>query len=138
MRRAVVPALARMTPNERALIAEALWLIVVVRVTMRILPFPAVRRYLARLVCTGREGVSTPEQIARALTAVGRRIPGTTCLAEAVAGLTMLQRHGHPAVLRIGVRRGASATLDAHAWVESGGTVAIGTVPELADYAVLS
>jgi hypothetical protein len=123
---------------ERSLLVEAVWLIVAARVAMRTLPFTAVRRYLARGVSPGRARVAMPEQIARAVQAVGRRIPGTTCLTEAVAGLTMLQRHGHPAVLRIGVRRGASATLDAHAWVECAGTVAIGTVPELADYAILS
>ncbi len=133
-----VGALARLTWMERSLVVEALLLILAARVAMRTLPFTAVRRYLARGVPPRRARVSTPEQIARAVKAVGRRVPGTTCLAEAVAGLTMLQRHGHPAVLRIGVRRGASATLDAHAWVECGGMVAIGTVPQLADYAVLS
>ena len=138
MTRTAGPALVRMTWMERSLLIEALWLVVTARVAMRTLPFTAVRRYLARRVPPGRAGVSTPEQIARAVKAVGRRIPGTTCLTEAVAGHTMLQRHGHDAVLRIGVRRGDSATLDAHAWVECGGTVAIGTVPELADYAVLS
>ena len=121
-----------------ALIVEALWLLVAVRVTLRTWPFTTVRRCLARRVQPARAGGATPEQIARAVRAVGRRVPGTTCLAEAVAGHTMLQRHGHPAVLRIGVRRGDRAELDAHAWVECGGTVAIGTVVDLADYAVLS
>lgn len=138
MTRGLVQTLARLTRIERSLLVEALWLVVAVRVAVRTLPFTTVRRHFARRVPPGRAGGPTPEQIARAVKTVGRRIPGTTCLAEAVAGHTMLQRHGHPAVLRIGVRRGDSARLDAHAWVECAGTVAIGTVADLADYAVLS
>ena len=41
-------------------------------------------------------------------------------------------------VLKIGVRRGAVMSLDAHAWVECGDTVVIGTTPALTEYAVLS
>ena len=138
MRRGLVPALARLTRIEWSLVVEAVWLLVAVRVALRTLSFTTMRRFLARRAAPARAGGPTPEQIARAVRVVGRRVPGTTCLAEAVVGHSMLQRHGHPAVLRIGVRRGDSAGLDAHAWVECEGTVAIGTVADLADYAVLS
>jgi hypothetical protein len=138
MTRGLVPALARLTRIERSLLVEALWLLIAVRVALRTLAFTTVRRYLARRVVSPRGGGPTPEQIARAVRAVGRRVPGTTCLAEAVVGHAMLQRHGHHAVLRIGVRRGESADLDAHAWVECEGTVPIGAVANLADYAILS
>jgi hypothetical protein len=50
----------------------------------------------------------------------------------------MLRRRGHAAALKVGVRRGAALSIDAHAWVECSGTVVIGTTPELAEYAVLS
>ena len=138
MTREFVRALARLTWIERSLFLEALWLLLGVRVALQVLPFPTVRRHLERRVAPAHAGGPTREQIARAVRGVGRRVPGTTCLAEAVVGHSMLQRHGHPAVLRIGVRRGDSARLDAHAWVECEGTVAIGTVADLSDYAVLS
>ena len=128
----------RLTRIERSLFFEALWLLLAVRVALQVLPVPTLRRLLARRVAPARAGGPTREQIVRAVTGMGRRVPGTTCLAEAVVGHSMLQRHGHLAVLRIGVRRGDTARLDAHAWVECEGTVAIGTVPGLADYAVLS
>lgn len=138
MTRGSVRAIASLTRIERSLFLEALWLLVAVRVALRMVPFPTVRRHLARRASPARAGGPTREQIARAVRGVGRRLPGTMCLAEAVVGHTMLRRHGHTAVLRIGVRRGDSAGLDAHAWVECEGTVAIGTVADLADYAVLS
>lgn len=138
MTRGLVPALARLTRIERSLLVEALWLLVAVRAALRVLPFTTVRRHLARRAARASAGGATREQIARAVRVVGQRVPATTCLAEAVVGHTMLQRHGHAAALRIGVRRGDSAGLDAHAWVECDGTVAIGTVADLADYAVLS
>jgi hypothetical protein len=138
MTRESVRALASLTRIERSLWLEALWLLIAVRVALRMLPFPTVRRHLARRAAPERAGGPTREQIARAVKGMGRRVPGTTCLAEAVVGHTMLRRHGYAAVLRIGVRRGDSAGLDAHAWVECEGAVAIGTVADLADYAVLS
>jgi hypothetical protein len=48
----------------------------------------------------------------------------------------MLRRHVHTPALKIGVRRGAAMSLDAHAWVECDGTVVIGTTPALTEYAV--
>jgi len=127
-----------LTSVERALLVEAVWLLLAVRAALRLLPFPTVRRHLARREGVARSGGPAPEQIAWAVKAVGGRVSGTTCLAEAVVGHAMLLRHGHAAVLRIGVRRGNPEGLDAHAWVECDGTVAIGTVADLADYTVLS
>ena len=69
---------------------------------------------------------------------MGRRVPGTTCLVEALAAHCMLRRRGYVPALKIGVRRGAVMSLDAHAWVECEGDVVIGTTPALAEYAVLS
>jgi hypothetical protein len=38
----------------------------------------------------------------------------------------LLARHGHPALVRIGVVRGEGGGVQAHAWVESEGAVVIG------------
>jgi hypothetical protein len=132
-----VRAIARRTRLERSLLFEALWLLVAARVTLRVLPFPLVRRWLAGRARPARAGGPTPEQVSQAVRAVGARVRGTTCLAEAVACHALLLRHGHAAALRIGIRRGGGG-LAAHAWVECNGAIAIGTVPDLSDYAVLS
>ena len=46
---------------------------------------------------------------------------GATCLPQAVVAWTLLRRRGIDAVLRIGIRR-RHGRMDAHAWVECGGT----------------
>lgn len=53
-------------------------------------------------------------------------MPGATCLARALAAEWLLRRGGHDARLTIGVASGRNASLDAHAWVESGGIVVAG------------
>lgn len=114
---------------------------------MRALPFPTVRGYLDRLARkpeAHKDKVSTlfdtvaAGRIVWAVSAMGRRVPGTTCLVEALAAHCMLRRHGHRPALKIGVRRGAVVALDAHAWVECGGAVVIGRSAALTEYAVLS
>jgi hypothetical protein len=125
-------------PADRRLLVEALGLIVAVRAGLRLLPFTAVRRCVSLWAgLTARAGCA-PGRIVWAVGAVGSRIPGTTCLVEALAADSMLRRRGHASALKVGVRRGAGLSIDAHAWVECCGTVVIGTTPELAEYAVLS
>jgi hypothetical protein len=124
---------------DRSLLLEALALIVALRVALCVLPFTTVRRYVGRWADGGRGNATLQaNRIVWAVNAMGRRVPGTTCLVEALAAHTMLRRYGQTPLLKIGVRRGAVMSLDAHAWVECGGTVVIGTTPSLAEYAVLS
>jgi hypothetical protein len=49
----------------------------------------------------------------------------------------MLARNGHPAALRIGVAKDGDGTLEAHAWVETGGSVIVGHLRDLARFAPL-
>jgi hypothetical protein len=56
-----------------------------------------------------------------AITAAARRVPGTRCLAWALAVRALLHQAGIPANLRIGVARAEPMQLKAHAWVECGG-----------------
>jgi hypothetical protein len=124
-----------LTATERGLLVEALFLLVCVRVCLRLVPFATLRNRLGRPVSSESCPV---DRIVWAVSAMGRRVPGTNCLAEALVGHSMLQRHGHTPALRIGVRHGHSSALDAHAWVECEGSVVIGTMDTITDYAVLS
>jgi hypothetical protein len=54
-----------------------------------------------------------------------RFVPGATCLPQALAAEAILRRQGHPADLRLGVKRGDDG-VEAHAWVESYGRVIVG------------
>ena len=130
--------LARLTPADRARLAEAFVLIVCVRIGLRLLSFPELTRRLDRRAQSSPNQRDVLSRITWAAAAVTRRLPGTTCLAEALTAHTMLRRHGYDATLRIGARCGASTALEAHAWVECRGDVVIGHVPALEDYALLT
>ncbi len=78
------------------------------------------------------------EKIAWAVRATAARLPETTCLIEAVAAHALLGRSGHDATLKIGVRGRDGTLIDAHAWVEHGDAVLIGTTADLHEYGVLS
>jgi len=135
--------------SDRALLLEALTIIIVLRVCLPVLPLTTVREYLERIVrwhrawprwhrASALSDHLADERITWAVGAMGRRVRGTTCLIEALTAHCMLTRHGRAPALRIGVKRGDAMSLDAHAWVECDGAVVIGRVPALAEYAVLS
>lgn len=69
---------------------------------------------------------------------VSRYVPATTCLTQAFSALTLLSAFGQLASLRIGVAKSSEGKLEAHAWVESGGKIVIGNLPDLSRYRVLS
>ena len=61
-----------------------------------------------------------------AVEATSRRVPGATCLTQALALQILLGRRGQASELRLGVSRGDAPGLQAHAWLESEGQVVIG------------
>ncbi len=136
--------------SDRRLVAEAAALLVLIRAGLRIVSFPTLQRLLDRRAkprggqthISGRGSASEPvNRVAWAVSAVARRLPGrTTCLAEALAAVTMLRRRGHAPELRFGVqdRGNGSKPLAAHAWVECDGRSVIGELENQAEYTVLS
>ncbi len=127
------------------LAAEAAVLLVLIRTAFRLLPFAATDRWLARATAArvamrpDPTRPATAERVGAAVRAAARRLPGTTCLAEALAAEAMLRRRGIPSTRHIGVRAPARGRrLDAHAWLESDGTVIVGNTSDLDGYRVLS
>jgi len=125
----------RLSPGDRALLAEALLLLICVRAGLHVVPFTSLRRRLESRPLSIEHPV---DRIVWAVGAITRRLPRTTCLTQALVADSMLRRHGHAPALRIGVRQGKSPALDAHAWVECDGAIVIGTIDTLGDYAILS
>lgn len=119
-------------------LSEALLLLVFVRVGLRITSYSRLREWLERMARARTRTTPPVSDVTWAVGAAGRRITGTTCLAEALAADTMLRRRGYHPLLRIGVRQGDHSLLDAHAWVECDGQVVMGEVPQIADYAILA
>lgn len=122
---------------ERRIALEAGVLLAAARLGLAALPLRAVQSGLTLLASVFPSRIpETPDLTSTvnwAVAAVGRRLPGTGCLPEALAAHRLLQRHGVPAQLRIGVQR-PGERLAAHAWVESRGRVVIGEIDDLADF----
>jgi len=101
------------------------------------LPFHISCRILSILTKTRRDFLEPDEGLCRSISlAVGRAgrfLRGAKCLPRAVTGQILLISVRRSATLRIGVIR-RSPKLHGHAWLESGGTVLVGNVPDLQHY----
>ena len=119
-------SLMRLSPPERRLLVQAAWLLVILSLALAALPLPLLERFVIRLA-RGRSGAaSSVDRIGWALGAAARRVPGATCLVQALAARILLGRQRIPAVVRIGVARERGAPLESHAWVEGEGRVVVG------------
>jgi hypothetical protein len=108
------------------LLAEALVRLGVLTM-FRFLPLPGRAQLLMRPHRTSqpRRAAPSSEQISHAVDIAARFVPGATCLVKAQACSVMLNRFGYAAEIKIGVWKNSSS-LEAHAWVESAGTVVLG------------
>jgi hypothetical protein len=133
--------LRRAAPDERALAAEALGLLVAARLVLWLLPFATARRPLDAYARHSRGAPRSAECVAWAVAAAARRLPAPfrACLPQALAAEAMLKRHGAPAQLMIGARAaGAGGRIEAHAWVVSGGQVVVGSLDDLPAFVPLA
>jgi len=72
-------------------------------------------------------GYHSADRVAWAVEMASRCTPGAkSCLTQALAAQVLLDRRGYPALLHIGVAKGEQGRFQAHAWLESKGTVVIG------------
>jgi hypothetical protein len=125
---------------DRALFLKALALLWVIRTGLWILGYtrmkPLVERWKKSAASKDAAGDSHADadsgslcaaRVGWAVKAAGRGTPGDRlCLVQALAAEVLLGRRGIPADIRIGVVKDEALKLQAHAWVESGGTVIIG------------
>jgi hypothetical protein len=119
-----------MRPHRAALgallVGEAWTALIGARLLMA-LPYGVWRGWLMGMMGEGASGAPDggTRAVVWAVERARRAVPGTTCLTRALAAGWMLRRRGQPARVVIGVAM-ASGTLEAHAWLELGGTVIIG------------
>jgi hypothetical protein len=115
---------------DQALLASSLILVPAIRTGLWVFPVRIVVRILAWLVPRRRAVTMDPslaDRVVRAVTRASRVVPGATCLTQALAAQVLLERHGRPTRLHIGVfRDGRQQVVRGHAWVESEGKVVVG------------
>jgi hypothetical protein len=113
--------------TRQRLALQALAAVVRSSVAVHLLPFSRITRSFKRQnSIVANSSPYSPEQIAWSVAAVGRRVPGASCLAQALALARMLASHGYRSDVEIGVTRSKGRKIAAHAWVRHNGQVILG------------
>lgn len=118
-----------LTPPDRTLLMSAMAPILIIRIAMWTLRFARVRRIADAMSRRVRADAERPsaERIAWAVATASRVVPRAgNCLVRALATGIVLNRHGYPSELKIGVMKPVGGGFEAHAWLESEGRVVIG------------
>jgi len=116
----------RLAPADRDLRRRAFVLLAAARAGAPLLGLEPLRRRLRALAGRSPARDANPGAVGRAVESAALRLPGSRCLARALAAEALLLRHGLPATLRLGVARDGGAGIEAHAWVLSGGVAVAG------------
>lgn len=118
-----IAELRRLPRDERRLTVKATLLCAALRPTLHVVPLRVVHRALD--VAPGRAGPVDPATVARAVERAAR-VTGAACLPQALTARFLLERGGVATSLHIGVRRNASGTFEAHAWVDAADRIVVG------------
>ncbi|SRR5579883_1346873 len=130
--------LFRLSGGDRQLLAIAYFLLGGMRLGLWLLPFRSLLKLQKKmsepgfLLLTPTKNQVDPDKIVWAINLATRYMPGgAKCLARALTAQVLMNRQGHTSELRIGVAKGEGGKLEAHAWVEYQGRVAIGNLKDL-------
>jgi len=126
------------TADKVRLLLQAAIVVAAARLALWFLPF----RWLHARVDAHRpslpgRGEVTASRWAWAVQAAARRIPGASCLTQALALQWLLAREGQGARISVGVAKDGVAGFESHAWVESGGKILLGGDESLDRYATI-
>jgi transglutaminase superfamily protein len=116
-----IAAFLALPGRDRLLLLEAFATILGVRLALAMVPVDRVRTWAGHL----KLGAGPADRLAWAVRTAWRRLPGTSCLAAALALHRVLSRQGHPSQLTIGVASGKDG-FAAHAWVICDGKILLG------------
>ncbi len=127
----------RLPGREKALFLNALYLLAVYRIRLKVTSIDKLFNHVQRLSSEKyvvNPSPVPPQRIARLLSVAALFIPHSTCLSKALAGQILFAGHGYKTRLHIGVAHDAQKNFEAHAWLSLDGTVLIGQLPDLARY----
>ena len=118
----------RLSLADRRLLIRSLILVGGFRLGVWLLPFRTLQTLLNRMPQQHwfAIGITKIGRITWAVAAASRYVPSATCLVQALAARTLLRMEGFPAHLHIGVAKESGQDFQAHAWVESQGSVVTG------------
>ena len=123
----------RLSNSERWSLAESLVLLGIARLALLMMPFRYLEPFLGMHMAES-PNTANPyyrdlvERVSWAVRTASRYLPWEcTCLAQAMAGKSMLKRRGVQSTLYLGVAKDSEKNLKAHAWLRSGNVTVIGS-----------
>ena len=111
----------RFSPQDRRLVLRAVITLIITLLRLRTQEVEELRFWAAR----PGNGSFAAMHLAWAVTTASRRIPGATCLAQALALQHLLSNNGHESELVIGVDK-SDGGFSAHAWLTFNDEILIG------------
>ena len=127
-----------MTWCDRTILITTFSLLGLVRLGLWLLPFQRLRGLLTRIgninSTIHKYNQTSIGKIIWAVETSSRYMPGVKCLARALTTQVLMNQHGYSSELRIGVAKGESGELEAHAWIESQGKVVIGYLADISRF----
>ncbi|MGJ5675416.1 MAG: lasso peptide biosynthesis B2 protein [Nostochopsis sp.] len=127
----------KLTASDRLLLVKAVFLLAVIRIGLKSLPFQQLRGLLAKIsqprVKLQRANEASVNKVAWAVIVASPYLRAV-CLPQALATQVLLARPGITTQLRIGFTRSKGGQMSAHAWVEYQGQVVIGGAGNMARY----
>jgi hypothetical protein len=120
--------------------AEALVVVLGMRMAVSALPNEALARWMRRAMRWDPEAFGEPppivDSVSKAVRRASLRVPGATCLVQALAGWLMLRRRHVPTRIDVGVHKQADE-LRAHAWLVVAQRIVLGGEDARARYVTL-
>lgn len=119
------------------LFVQAFGWLTLVRLGLRFLPFAQLQAKVDRMAQKPNraQGYYTLYGLVWAVEAATRVMPGgAKCLARAMTTQILMGQNGYPYDLCIGVLKGTTGELKAHAWIESDQKIVMGWLPEIERY----
>lgn len=118
--------LRSLSGQEMLFLARCLMVVSAVRLALTLSSYNRVRGAVTRLDARRDAGIADLRRVAWGVAAAARRVPGATCLTQALAGQYLLARQGNASKISIGIEKGTGSTLKAHAWLMSGNHIVLG------------
>lgn len=131
--------LFHLSPGQLWLLIQASFYLNAIRLGLATLPFQVVYGWLKPAKQTLRPGSAISiDHITWVVNVASRYTVGRAqCLACALTTQLLLLRAGYPCKIHIGVINPAGGGFEAHAWVESGGEIVMGHLPNLQQFTPL-
>lgn len=118
----------RLSRPERRLVRRAAGWLLLARVALRVCQYSTLLPILQQ-VRPARRSLAAVEDCRVAIRRATRLVPGSRCLAQALAAAAILRREGHAAELIVHVHFSATREFEAHASLTAGGLVITGDGP---------